>query len=149
MLRVRSGLTEDLFRGRTQVEAGSRTVLGIGPGKSLVVSGEDILIILHLPRSTSKVGQPSDGTSPVTLDASYKILIHIHLGDLTTRTRYYSTSQVHTRPPLTVPAIHVQARKREHTAFGSIINITQRAPYHNLFLFIVLERLNAAEMSVT
>jgi peptidyl-tRNA hydrolase len=30
---VRSGLTEYLFRGRTQVEAGSRTVLGIGPGK--------------------------------------------------------------------------------------------------------------------
>ena len=26
------------FRGRTQVEAGSRTVLGIGPGKSPVVS---------------------------------------------------------------------------------------------------------------
>jgi peptidyl-tRNA hydrolase len=49
MFCVRSGLTEYLFRGRTQVEAGSRTVLGIGPGKSPVVNGDIILIILHIP----------------------------------------------------------------------------------------------------
>ena len=42
MFCVRSGLTEYLFRGRTQVEAGSKTVLGIGPGKSPVLSGEII-----------------------------------------------------------------------------------------------------------
>ena len=37
MFCVRSDPTEYLFRGRTQIEAGSRTVLGIGPGKSPVV----------------------------------------------------------------------------------------------------------------
>jgi hypothetical protein len=49
MFCVRSGVTEYLFRGRTQVEAGSTTVLGIGPGKSPVVSGKVLLIILHIP----------------------------------------------------------------------------------------------------
>jgi peptidyl-tRNA hydrolase len=46
---VRYGLTEYLSRGRTQVEAGSRTVLGIGPGKSPVMSCVIILIILYIP----------------------------------------------------------------------------------------------------
>jgi hypothetical protein len=106
---VRSGLTEYLFRGRTQVEAGSRTVLGIGPGKSPVVSGEIVLIICTFLHSTSRLGQPGDGTPPVTLDVSYKILIHTHV-DLTTRTRLL---QHFTRPPLTNPFIRVQVRKRK------------------------------------
>ena len=36
-------------RGRTQVEVGTKTVLGIGPGKSPVMRDEIILIIFLFP----------------------------------------------------------------------------------------------------
>lgn len=71
MFCVRYDLTEYVFSGRTQVEAGSRTVLGIGPGKPLVMSGVIILIICTFLNSTSRFDQSSDGTSPITLDVSY------------------------------------------------------------------------------
>jgi hypothetical protein len=108
----RAGLTEYLFRGRTQVEAGSRTVLGIGPGKSPVASVEVFFkSFCTFPRSTSRVGQPSDGTPPVTLDVSYKILIHIHLVDLTTRTRLLQHFTNPYKAPISCPA-HSSSRKK-------------------------------------
>ena len=48
IFRLRRALHTVCVRGRTQVEAGSRTVLGIGPGKCSVVSDEIRSIILLL-----------------------------------------------------------------------------------------------------
>lgn len=46
IFRLRRALHTVCIRGRTQVEAGSRTVLGIGPGKSSVLSDEVRSVIL-------------------------------------------------------------------------------------------------------
>ena len=133
-------------RGRTQVEAGSRTVLGIGPGRSSVLSDGVLSMTLLLLHSTGRASQQSDGTSPVTLDILYRthevlsIPPPVHNHTL----QHYNTSR-----PAGFLEYPILSRKVTELAafFHSVLR--HRILSYILFLFMVRERLNAAEISVT
>ena len=135
-------------RGRTQVEAGSRTVLGIGPGVSLSHEYEILPLTLSpLPCSANRIGKPSNGTSPVTvdtLDAQYSVLHEFFLGFehgillITSLVQYTSLVRSAGRPQ----SLPHSYRKDIKNSIGC--RCSDYLPF-----FIVLERLNAAEISVT
>ena len=132
------------IRGRTQVEAGSRTVLGIGPGVFPTTSDEILpLTFSPPPCSASRIDKPSNGTSPVTLDTSdahahYSFLHRVLL--ITSLVQYTSPVQS-TGRPVTTPFLQERCQELHH--------FSPHFAAQNLPFFIVLERLNAAEMSVT